>query len=152
MVAFNGRVVLDTNIFVGALIRGGGINRRILDMAFLGEIAPVMGDVLFFEYESLIHRDNIFEESLLNEKEREEFLEALCSVSQWVEIYYKYRPNLQDEADNHVVELALAGNAPHIISWNKKDFRGGDLDMPDVCVVTPLEFLEILKKRTTIGG
>jgi len=135
------RVVLDTNVFISSLIRGDGVNRRVLEMAFEGQITPVMGDALYFEYESVMMRDDLFENSLLNATERSEFLDALCSVSEWVEVYYKWRPNLRDEADNHVLELALSGNAPIIISSNLKDFRGGDLDMPDVRVINPVEFI-----------
>ncbi len=36
-------------------------------------------------------------------------------VKQWVTIYYGWRPNLPDEADDHLVELALAGGAAGIV-------------------------------------
>ncbi|WP_422133014.1 MULTISPECIES: PIN domain-containing protein [unclassified Endozoicomonas] len=50
------------------------------------------------------------------ESEREQVLNALLSITQWVEIYYLWRPKLPDEADNHLVELAMAGGASHIIT------------------------------------
>ena len=42
--------VIDTNVFVGALQRGGGVNRKILELCFLDELEPLMGDALYFEY------------------------------------------------------------------------------------------------------
>ena len=38
---------------------------------------------------------------------------SLISRRTWVRVYYLWRPNLPDEADNHLVELAVAGNAVH---------------------------------------
>lgn len=135
------KVVIDTNVFVGALRRNDGINRVILEMAFLGEVKPLMGDALYLEYQDLIGRDHLYEDSVLNEWERWELFDAFCSVCQWMEIYYKWRPNLKDEGDNHLIELAAAGNAPEILSWNKRDFQGGDLMMPDIRIISPVEFV-----------
>jgi hypothetical protein len=36
---------------------------------------------------------------------------GFLSVCHWCEIYYLWRPNLADEADNHVLELAVAAAA-----------------------------------------
>jgi len=37
-------------------------------------------------------------------------------------IYFLWRPNLRDEADNHLVELAVAGGAQAVVTRNKRDF------------------------------
>ena len=37
--------------------------------------------------------------------------DGFLSVCRWVEVFFAWRPNLPDEADNHLVELAVAGNA-----------------------------------------
>lgn len=50
---------------------------------------------------------------------------------------YLRRPNLPDEADNHVVELAVAGNAEAIVTHNTRDFRRNELRFPGLAVVTP---------------
>ncbi len=55
----------------------------------------------------------------------------------WVRVYYLWRPNLPDEADNHVVELAVAGNAEAIVTHNTRDFRQSELRFPGLTVVTP---------------
>ncbi len=140
------KVVLDTNIFVGALRSGDGINRLMLEMAFRRQITPLMGEALYREYHCLIGREGLYDDRVLNFQERQELLESLCSVCVWTEIYYKWRPNLKDEADNHLIELGLAGNAEYIVSWNIKDFKGGDLYMPDVKVVKPAELLRSLRE------
>ena len=54
-----------------------------------------------------------------------------------VRVYYLWRPTLPDEADNHVVELAVAGNAEAIVTHNTRDFRRNELHFPGLTVVTP---------------
>ncbi len=71
-------------------------------------------------------------------------LGALAAVGIWVTVYYGWRPNLPDEGDNHLIELAVAGNADAIVSFNKKDLLRGQLLLPDVRIVTPAECLEML--------
>ena len=54
-----------------------------------------------------------------------------------VSVYYLWRPNLPDEADNHVVELAVAGDAEAIVTHNTRDFCRNELRFPGLTVVTP---------------
>ncbi len=135
------KVVIDTNVFVGALMRGGGVGRKIFEDAFTGKIEPLMGDALCFEYESLLCRDGLFEYALLSAGEREDFLDDFMSICRWVSVQYRWRPNLRDEGDNHVVELALAGGASRLITWNERDFRGGDLLFDTLRIISPVEYL-----------
>src|ERR1700687_636005 len=45
--------------------------------------------------------------------EQTQLLDAFLSRTRLVEVYYRWRPNLPDEGDNHVLELAVAaGDAP----------------------------------------
>ena len=47
----------------------------------------------------------------LTASERRALFDALLSVSEWIKVYYLWRPNLPDEGDNHLIELAVAGGA-----------------------------------------
>lgn len=53
--------------------------------------------------------------------------------------------NLRDEADNHLVELAVAGRAEMIVTRNLRDVRNMELRFPGLRVCAPEEFLEALK-------
>jgi predicted nucleic acid-binding protein len=56
-------------------------------------------------------------------------------------IFYLWRPNLGDEGDDFLVELAVASNSKTIITDNKKDLESGELHF-DFEVLTPQEFLK----------
>ena len=105
-----------------------------------------MGNALFFEYEALIGRSKIFEKSALSLKQRQDFLDGFLSTCNWVDIFYLWLPNLRDEADNHLIELAVAGGADYIITGNIKDFKDSDLLFPKIRVLDAHEFLSLIKK------
>ena len=69
-------------------------------------------------------------------------LAALARQGRWVTVYYGWRPNLPDEADNHLIELALAGGAQAIVTHNLRDLRGGELRLGNLRVLTPAQCLE----------
>ena len=141
------RVVIDTNIFVSALMNAAGASRAVLRLALKREVLPLIGNALFNEYESLLKRDNLWKDSLLKGSERKWLFDALLSVSAWTPIYYLWRPNLRDESDNHLIELAVAAGAETIITANKRDFADSELLFPQIRIETAGEFLD---QRKTI--
>jgi predicted nucleic acid-binding protein len=78
-------VVLDTNVLVAALLRGGGTGRAVLRACL---------------------RD------------------------------------LPDEADNHLIELAVAAQADAIVTRNLRDVARGELKFPMLRILTPEQCLE----------
>jgi predicted nucleic acid-binding protein len=104
-----------------------------------------MGHSLFSEYEDVLGRQELFRDSILSAPDRQRLFEAFLSVCDWVHVYYGWRPNLRDEADNHLMELAVAGGASTIVTHNVRDFRDSDLLFPQVRVVTPKEFLKEIR-------
>jgi len=137
------RVVVDTNVLVGAMLSaGGGNNREVLRRSLKGMAQPLIGAALFHEYEELLERPDLLDDGPLSEKERKSLVAAFLSVSEWIKIYYLWRPNLPDEADNHLIELALAGDARAIISNNIRDLHHGELQFPNLHILTPTEFLK----------
>ena len=70
-------------------------------------------------------------------------MEAFCSVAEWVSMYYLWRPNLADEADNHLLELAAAGNAQWIATNNVRNFKRAELLFPGIRILTPEQVLEV---------
>ena len=136
------KVIIDTNIFGSALLNKNGAPRNIIRHALNNDIQPVFGNALFSEYEDVLSRDKLFTKSVLSKQERTSLFMALLSVSDWVPIYFLWRPNLRDESDNHLIELAIASGTKTIITANKKDMQHGDLMFPDLNIQTAGEFLK----------
>lgn len=133
-------VVIDTNVFVAGLRSDGGASRAVLRDALQGKIEPLFGNALWLEYEDLLGRP-VWTDATTSQ-ERVQILAALAKVGRWVSIYYGWRPNLPDEADNHLIELAVAGGAAAIITHNVRDVRRGELLLNGLRVLTPAEYLE----------
>ena len=77
----------------------------------------------------------------LEPREIRELLNAFYSVCTWVPIYYLWRPNLTDEGDNFLIELALAGNSRIIVTNNVKDLRAAELQFDDLRILKPEQIL-----------
>jgi len=100
-----------------------------------------MGDKLFREYESVMSRAALFKDCPLGPEKRQRLFAGFANVCEWVSVHYLWRPNLPDEGDNHVFELAIAGGAKVIVTQNIRDFKRAELRFPEVEVLTPSEFL-----------
>jgi putative PIN family toxin of toxin-antitoxin system len=135
------RIVIDTSVFISALIGPTGPSRELIWPCLMGGYQPLMGNALFCEYEPVITRDNILAQCPLTQPEILALFQALMSVSKWISIYYTWRPNLKDEADNHLIELAVAGNAEIIATNNVKDLQNSELLFPDLMILKPEDVL-----------
>jgi putative PIN family toxin of toxin-antitoxin system len=138
-------LVLDISVFVAAILGPGGPSREVVRRCLEEECRPLMSTALLFEYESLLARPGQFDNCQLTASEREELLDALLSVSELVTVYYLWRPNVPDETDNHVVELAISGAAGCIVTSNVRDFRRSELRLPWLNILTPEAFLRSLR-------
>ena len=134
-------IVVDTSIVISALIGEKGPSREILRLCLQEELKPLISNTLFLEYEDVSKREKIQELSPLSQSEIRELLNAFYSVCRWVPIYYLWRPNLKDEADNFLIELALAGNALKIITNNIRDLENAELNFSNLEILTPETFL-----------
>lgn len=139
------RVVLDTNIFVGACLGLGACN-QVVATCLQGLHHPLMGSTLFLEHEAVLGRASLFEGSRLSQTERSELLDIYLGNCEWTRIYFGWRPNLRDESDNHLVELGVAGGAQYLVTRNLRDFAARELIFPGLCVLTPENFLKELTR------
>ncbi len=136
-------IVLDANVLVAALPRGAGSARAVLRACIRGDYRPVLGPALFAEYEDVLGRTALFAGSSLSARERDDVFNALLSCCRWIEVFYAWRPNLPDEADNHLIELGVAARADAIVTLNLRDVSRGELKFPALRVVTPEQCLEV---------
>jgi putative PIN family toxin of toxin-antitoxin system len=135
-------LVIDTNVFVSALRSADGASRAVIRRCLQGQYTPCMSLALFAEYRDVIGRELLFVDSPLNSAERQELFCAFIAVCRLTEIYYLWRPNLRDEADNHVLELAVAAGAQSIVTYNRADFLGAELHFPELRIMVPADLLK----------
>ncbi len=135
------KVVIDTNIFVSAIMNADGAPRQVIRLCLEGRLAPLISNALFAEYEDVCGRDALFDNRFISREDRSTLLDAFLSSCLWIPIYYLWRPNLRDEGDNHLIELAVGGGASALITANKKDFTQAELLFPQLDIHTAGEFL-----------
>jgi len=134
-------MVIDTSVIISALIGKKGPSREVLRKTLLGEYKSLISNALFLEYEDVSKRKRVLDVCPLKSREIAELLNAFYSVCDWVPIYYLWRPNIADEGDNFLIELALAGNATHIVTNNISDLKNAELKFPELKIVTPVKLL-----------
>jgi putative PIN family toxin of toxin-antitoxin system len=135
------RIVVDTSVFISALIGATGPSREVIRRSLQKQFCPLMGTALFCEYESVIQRESILAKCPLSQAEISALTQAFMSVCDWINVFYLWRPNLRDEGDNHVLELAIAGNADILVTNNLKDFRNAELSFPRLKILSPAELI-----------
>jgi len=135
------KIVIDTSVWISALIKRDSKARELIRLIFQAKLSPQMSETLFREYEDVMKRKKIQELTPLSLEEQNELFEAYLSTCKWNEIYYMWRPNLQDENDNFIVELAVASGAEAIITYNVKDFKSAELIFKHK-IITPEDFIK----------
>ncbi len=140
-------VVLDTNVLVAALLRTDGSARAVLRACLRGQYEPVLGPALLAEYEDVLGRTALFADSVLSARERDEVFDGFLNRCRWVEVFYAWRPNLPDEADNHLIELGVAAQAEAIVTRSIRDVAAGELKFPSLRILTPEQCLEVFPCR-----
>ncbi len=135
------RAVIDTNVFVGACL-GQGAAAHVVRACLTGAVQPLMGAALLAEYEDVLARDALMRGSHLSAAERAELLDIFIACCEWTRVYFTWRPNLRDEADNHLIELAVAGSAAFIVTRNLRDLNGAELAFPGLRCTAPATFLK----------
>jgi len=65
----------------------------------------------------------------------------MASRYHWIRVYYVWRPDLPDEAENHAVELAAVGGSEAIATHNTRAFARTELRFSGLRVMTTGELI-----------
>ena len=98
---------------------------------------PLISNALFQEYEDVSKRPEILDLCPLSGTEISGLLNAFYRCCHWVPIYFLWRPNVAGEGDKFLIELAIAGNATHIVTNNIRDLENVELKFPGLKIVRP---------------
>lgn len=134
--------MLDTNIVHSALRSKNGASYRLLSLLDSNKFEINLSVPLVIEYEDVLIRKKhtlVFEESQIHG-----FLDYLCLIGNWHDVYFLWRPTLKDPEDDMILELAVKANCKYIVTYNKSDFEA--VYKFDVKIATAKEFLQIIKE------
>ena len=134
------RVVIDTNVLVSALRSRRGASFRLVQKLGSPQFRPIISPPLCLEYEDVFRRPGVIPG--YTAQDIDDFLDYFVAECIECRIHFLWRPHLPDPKDDLVLELALAGSAPFIITHNTRDFPG--IDSLGIRAVTPDDFLSIL--------
>ncbi|MBL9205066.1 MAG: putative toxin-antitoxin system toxin component, PIN family [Opitutaceae bacterium] len=131
-------MVLDTCILFAALRSSAGASFRIVDSLPAKMFTPIVSTPLFFGYEEVLCRPRQF--ARLTRRDVDDFLDYFAAVSEFQRIDFLWRPFLPDPDDDLVLEVAVAGRADAIVTYNLKDFVGSD--RLGVRIIRPQDFVK----------
>jgi putative PIN family toxin of toxin-antitoxin system len=131
------RVVLDTNIFISAVL--GGKVGSIIDEWKAGKFTLVVTDEIAREYLDVINRPKF----KIPEIEIVSVTDYLLRTAEFVTSEEKINVIIADMTDNKFLEAAVAGKVKYIVSGDKhllelESFRG-------ISIIKANEFIALLK-------
>jgi putative PIN family toxin of toxin-antitoxin system len=136
------RIVLDTNVLRAGLWSSKGESHRLLRALPVAGVTPLLSVPLFAEYREVLTRPDCLPPGVSLEQ-MVGFIRHLASLCEHRAIHFLWRPCLPDADDEMVLELAVAGRASHIVTFNARDYRGVPAAF-GIQIVTPGEFMRLL--------
>ncbi len=132
------QIILDTNILVAAFRSRRGAANLLLDKLDDSRWQVNVSTALLLEYEDVLKRSEM--SGFISESDVDIFLDGLCTIAEFNDIFYLWRLLAKDPNDAFILELAVRVNADFIVTYNQKDFpAAADFDIQ---LVTPKEFLQ----------
>jgi len=117
------RAVLDTSVIVAALRSRAGASNALLEQVARGAVRPLVSTALFLEYEDVLKRPENRLATGMSEEDVDDFLAALASAAEPVEVNFQWRPQLSDPEVELVLEAAVNGQADALVTHNVRDFE-----------------------------
>jgi uncharacterized protein len=137
------KIIVDTNVLVSAFTSANGASRRVLRQLLSGQVRALISVALYSEYCDVLGRADFLNRCPLSPAEIQELFEAFLSTTDPVELYFSWRPNLRDEGDNHVYELAVAALDAPLLTYNQRDFMHAQLKFPSLQIMSPSQWLQL---------
>lgn len=134
------KIVIDTNVIVSALKSRNGFSFNLLSIIDDARFKIYISVPLILEYEDAVKRNK--SKIKLTQEYVDVILDYICLIGEKRKIFYLWRPFLQDQKDDMVLELAVESESDYIISFNKRDFIG--IEKFNLQVLTPKEFLKVI--------
>jgi putative PIN family toxin of toxin-antitoxin system len=135
------RLVIDTNVWIAALLSPGGAARRTVDWVLEHDIDILMSEAAFAELVTRLERPKF--DRYRNVESWNLFLSELVELSLWQEDSRSAEGISRDADDDKFLSLAVIGQADAIISGDKDLLELGSHE--GVPVLTPAQFLQAME-------
>lgn len=133
------RVVLDTNVVFEGLTKQAGTCGLIIEAWRAGLLDVCVTNAILAEYEDVLSRKL----SAQRWTEITTVLDELLEVhTEFIQVYFVWRPISPDPGDDHVIECAINANAS-VVTSNLRDFRLAENKL-GLSVITPLQLIRLL--------
>jgi putative PIN family toxin of toxin-antitoxin system len=137
------RVVIDTNVFISAMLSTHGPPGRILHSAREGSGPQlILSRPLISEYRRVALYPSVSRLHSLTPSEVDRFIDGLRTLAILVDQLPDIQIVTDDPDDNLIVATALAGEADYIVSGDRHLLRLQAVD--EIRVVTPAAFLLLM--------
>jgi putative PIN family toxin of toxin-antitoxin system len=131
-------IVLDTNVFVSAMLKRISKPAQILEAVLEGKFKIVVNEQIFEEYSEVLHRPKL----KIPLEKANAILRFIAFSAEWVDtqpVQFNHEL-IQDLGDLPFAEAAICSGAEVIITGNLKHF--GFLQNSSVKVLLPDEFIK----------
>lgn len=135
------RYLFDTNVLVAALRSRRGASHLLLQEALSAVLPLVIHYKLLAEYIDVLARPGILGNAAPSWAAVERLLARLTGDASEIQTHWLWRPNLRDERDNYLIEIAAAAAPCIIVTHNVRDLTSGELSFQGVWIKTPAEVL-----------
>jgi len=139
------KIVLDSNVFVSALINPRGKPAQILNYVFENKIRLFTSPSIIEELERVLSYPKLVKRHGLEKQELKKFVSDLLSILSLVEGKKAIEVIAEDPADNNYLSCVVDAKADFIVSGdihllNLREYEG-------IQIITPAQFLEMLEKE-----
>ena len=137
------RVVIDTNVLLSSLKSDMGAAYALISKLPSDKFELALSVPLYAECQDVLTRkEHLTGGSTV--KEILGFVRYLCKIAHNQDVFFLWRPWLNDPSDDMILELAVASKSKYIITYNLKDFK--NIESFGVEAIRPIRFIEILEE------
>ena len=139
------KIVLDTNVFVSALINPRGKPAQILNYVFESKVRLFTSPSIIEELERVLSYPKLVKRHGLEKQELKKFVSDLLSILSLVEGKKAIEVIAEAPADKNYLSCVVDAKADFIVTGdihllNLREYEG-------IQIITPAQFLEMLEKE-----
>ena len=118
LLPISNRIVVDTNVVFEGLTKQGGASGLVIDSWLAGIIEVCVSNPLAYEYVDVLSRKL----SAKRWQRIKPILGSLLDRTEFISVYFTWRPSSPDPGDEHVIDCAMNANAT-VVTFNLRDFQ-----------------------------